>query len=104
MIDLKETHGKRLGIVAWGKHKDGTDDVAVFTGIAEWDGKDLYLRREGGEMFSIPVEWLERPKPVNEEVKEVLLGWEYCISVTVGNVREGEDMEAFKATGLKWPH
>ncbi len=41
MIDPATIQGKRLAMIAWGKKSDGSDDVAVLFGIAEWDGTAL---------------------------------------------------------------
>jgi hypothetical protein len=48
MTDPSTIHGKRLAMIAWGEKTDGTDDVAVFSGIAEWDGIVLTMRRPSG--------------------------------------------------------
>ena len=88
-------------MIAWGKSEDGSDDVAVFTGIADWDGATLTMRREPeSASFVVDPAWLPRIKPVPEELKSTLLDAEYYFSVTVGNV---EDASGFESTGLRWP-
>jgi hypothetical protein len=102
MIDLKDVHGKRLGMLAWGKKDDGADDVVVFAGVADWDGKRLCMLREHGEVFEVQKEWWDRIKPVMGDVKGVLLDAEFCFSVTVGNLNDAS-ADGLIATGLKWP-
>jgi len=46
MIDLSHINGKRSAMIAWGEKPDGSDDVAVFSGIAQWDGVSLTMRRD----------------------------------------------------------
>jgi hypothetical protein len=87
MVDPIITHGKRLAMIAWGKNEDGSDDVAVFTGVAEWDGTALRMRREPeSSSFKIPSEWLSRLQPVRDDMRPTLLDAEYSFSVTVGNL------------------
>ncbi len=46
-------------MLAYGEKPDGSDDVAVFTGTAEWDGKHLLMRRRpDGSTFQLADEWL----------------------------------------------
>jgi hypothetical protein len=102
MIDLATVHGKRMAMMAWGKKEDGTDDVVAFTGIADWDGKRLRLLREKGEVFEVLADFWDRIRPVNEEVKDILLNAEFCFSVTVGNLGDA-GADGLLLTGLKWP-
>jgi hypothetical protein len=75
MVDLTHVHGKRLAMIAWGRKDDGSDDVAVFTGVASWDGQP--------------------------SDNAPLLGAEYCLSVGVGDLQEGDNL--YEKTGLQWP-
>lgn len=96
MIDPAEIHGKRIAMIAWGEKGAGGDDVAVFTGIADWDGRRLIMRREpDSSSFAIPDEWLDRLKAVEPDLKETLLGAEFHFSVTVGNLPDSEDVSAW---------
>jgi hypothetical protein len=104
MVDPAAIHGKRLAMIAWGKSGDGSDDVAVFSGVAEWDGVVLRMRREPeSSSFTIPSEWLPRLQPVRDDVRATLLDAEYSFSVTVGNLDNGGDASVFQSTGLRWP-
>ena len=88
-------------MVAWGKEEDESDRVAVFTGVADWDGKCLRMRRERGGVFEVRPEWWERIRPANAEVREIVLQAEFCFSVAVGDVEDAGD--GLEKTGLKWP-
>jgi hypothetical protein len=104
MVNPSETHGKRLAMIAWGEKADGEDGVVVFTGLADWDGTMLTMRREPAESsFVVPAEWLPRIQPVQADLRETLLGAEYQFSVTIGNLDEDDDASLYQATGLKWP-
>jgi len=103
MIEPNIVDGKKLALIAWAKDAKGADDVSVFTGIAKWTGANLVLDRgEGIPSFTIPEDWVERLQSVNEELKETLLGSDYSISVSVGNI-ETENVSDYIFTGLKWP-
>jgi hypothetical protein len=104
MIDLANVHGKQIAMVVCGEKDDGNDDVVVFTGTADWDGSTLVMKRQlDTSSFQIPSEWLNRIKPVAEDVKTILLGAEYYFLVSVGNLPDGEDLSGYVKTGLKWP-
>lgn len=104
MIDPSDVNGKRFAMIAWGKKADGSDDVAVFAGIAEWDGEVLTIRREpDSASFVVPGEWLARLRRVEGYLKATLLNAEYCFSVSIGNLGADEDSSIFRDTGLKWP-
>ena len=104
MIDPVQIHGKRLAMIAWGEKEDGSEDVVVFAGIANWDGENLTMLCEPPHSsFQVPNEWWDRLQPVSDDLKEVLLEADFCFSVTVGNLLEGEKVSAYIKTGLKWP-
>ena len=104
MIDPIDIHGKRLAMIAWGTKPSGEDDVAVFTGLADWDGTVLTMRRETAESsIVVPGEWLSRIRAVREDLRQTLLGAEYQFSVTIGSLDENEDASLYQSTGLKWP-
>lgn len=45
MMNAKTVDGKKLAIIAWAKDEKDEDDVAVFTGVASRNGKQLTLLR-----------------------------------------------------------
>ena len=107
MISLDALHGRRIAMVAWAKKPDGTDDVAVFTGIAERRLTSVVVVREPPERsFLLRNEWLERVIAVPEELRDVLCGADYQFSVAVGDIDDAEDPSALEKTGLMWlwPH
>ncbi len=105
MIDLEALHGRRVAMVAWAKKPDGTDDVAVFTGIAERRGASVVIVREPPERsLVLRNEWLERLSAVPDELRYVLCGADYQFSVAVGDMDDAEDPSALEKTGLIWPN
>src|SRR2546430_5031985 len=105
MIDPSTIQGKRLAMIAWGEKSNGSSEVVVFSGIADWDGTALTLRRKpDATSFVIPAEWLSRIQPVQADLKSMLCDADYSFSVTVGNLGDDEDLATFLPTGLKWPN
>jgi len=102
-LDPADVHGKRIAMIVWGEKPDGSDDVAVFTGVARWDGAHLRMVRQPGPDFPVRDDWLDRLKPVDAELKATLLGAELAFSVSIGNLPEGIDVEELLSTGLEWP-
>jgi len=93
--------GRTLALVLWGKDASGEDDVAVFSGkLIELEGAS-YLQRDSGNV-PLEVEWLERIASVPDDLRDTLLGCEYQLSLTVGDVDDNES-ESWKRMGLKWP-
>jgi hypothetical protein len=82
MVNPADTHGKRLAMAVWGKKPNGTDDIAIVTGTASWDGMRLTMVRDAGESLLIEHQWLARLKAVEPELKETFLGAEYYFSLT----------------------
>ena len=93
--------GRTLALVLWGKDASGKDDVAVFSGkLIELEGA-AYLQRDSGNV-PLEVEWLARIASVPEALRDILLGCEYQLSLTVGDVDDVESA-SWKRMGLKWP-
>jgi hypothetical protein len=36
-------------MISWGENAHGSDDVVVFSGVAQWNGVALTMRREGAQ-------------------------------------------------------
>lgn len=86
MVNPADTHGKRLAMAVWGKKPNGSDDVAIVTGIASWDGTRLTMLRDSGGRFQIEHQWLARLKAVEPELRETFLGAEFYFSLTTNPV------------------
>jgi hypothetical protein len=106
MIQPSELQGRRLAMIAWAQNPDGSDNVAVFTGIARFRGSSLIMTRTPPESsFEVPAHLLERIRHVADAFKEMLLNADYSFSVSVGSIDECDESEAklMQQTGLKWP-
>ena len=95
-----ESLNQSLALVLWSQDRDGNDDVAVFSGILVEEAGVYYLARENGVRPEMRREWLPRIQAVPEDLKETLLGCDYQLSLSVGDI---EGAESFADFGLKWP-
>jgi hypothetical protein len=99
-VDLAELNGKRLALVL----TDEQDESAVFTGIARWDGNQLFMLRKGPHApFEIHEEWYSKIQPTPESSKNDLLGAEFVFWLYLRDLPPGSDNAGFQKTGLKWP-
>jgi hypothetical protein len=83
------------------------DGTAVETGVVREVGGGLEFEH-GGEppSFPLPPDALERIRPVdpeNAEVRAILGGADFVLTLTVGDLPEGRSSEEGIPTGLKWP-
>lgn len=93
--------GKCLALIIWGKDHDGQDEVWVHTGNVRASGSGFILDRgEDVPQVKLLSEWLPRIKPVNDELRTILLGAELCLSLTVGPIPVGADPSQFEDIGL----
>jgi len=104
MVNLTDVHGKCLAMMAWGKKADGSNEVVVFTGTTDWDGRRLLMRRGHGKPpLEIQDEWLDRIEAAHPSLQSELLGAEYYFSVTIGPLSAADDASQLQDTGLIWP-
>lgn len=103
MNDNPNILGKPFCVLLIGTTVDGEDEGAVFSGTLKQNESGLYLDRGESPPFEIDPEWIERIKPVGPDIKDILLNAEYYLSLSVGQIPEGESTESYVATGLKWP-
>ena len=98
-----EINGSVLAMIAWGVDANGADEAVVYSGTAEWTGRDLVLQRDDQASMVVLPEWYERIQPVSEDLRETLLGADYWFSVAIGPLPEGANTAEYGRTGLKWP-
>ena len=104
MIDISELENRVLALIATGTNSRGEKETAVFTGTMRRVGGSLVFDRgSNGKAFGIPSDWYERIKAVKPKVKAILLEADYCITLTVGNIEEGEKLSEYEPVGLRWP-
>ena len=104
MNDIATLKDKVLALIATATDEKGQEDVAVFTGTIRLSGERLFFDRgPDSKQFEIPSHWIGRFDPVVPEVKDILMGADYSISVSVGNLQHGTDLTGFESMGLKWP-
>lgn len=64
---------RRLALVLWAEDEKGEEDVAVFSGTLVANGGRYFLACERGQAPEILDEWLERIRPVPDDLRETLL-------------------------------
>ena len=99
-----DVNGRRLAMVACGEKPDGSADVVVFAGPAEWDGDHLSMHHESSQSsLVLPDEFLGRLQPVPSDLRSILLDADYSLSVTIGDLPADADPSEYVRIGLMWP-
>jgi hypothetical protein len=103
VVTLAEVDGKPFALLLCAETEDGENDWAVFPGIARVRDGTLFLERSGNDPdVEIRPEWHHLIRPVKPEVRQILLGADYSLSLSVGNLPDDAGPE-YLSTGLKWP-
>lgn len=103
-MTFQDSIDQPFALLLWSKNEAGEDDVAVFRGTFKKHQSDFYIDRgQNHEKFEIREEWLERVQKVPEDLVETLEGARYQLSLSVGNLGDGEDGSKYLHTGIKWP-
>lgn len=101
-MKIANVNGKKLSLVIWGKNKDGEDNVRVYLGIAVYEKNKLYLERDE-DRVPILDEWLDRIKKTKDsEIKDILLGADYSLSLSIGNKPKDISPSEFIKLPIKW--
>jgi hypothetical protein len=90
-----------LALILWGQDEYGKDEVAIFSGILIEKNEIYFLEREDKRNPIILQEWLSRIQKIPEDLKEMLMGCEYQLTLSVGDI--DETPELYESFGLKWP-
>ena len=99
---MKKAWGKKIALVVI--DSDGESGVAVFTGVLGGTPSEPVLEREEVEVpVPLQSEWLERIQAAPMKVREILLGAEYLIRLSIGQLPPDANIDAYKAVGLRWP-
>jgi hypothetical protein len=83
-MKASDLDGKVIALLLMGKTDQGEDDWGVCAGKAHCDGDTVYVDL-GPELppFELQQEWLDRVRPVDDTVREMLLDAEYCLPLEV---------------------
>ena len=99
-----EISGKRLVLVLWGKDSDGADEVSAHAGTVRKTSAGFVLERGADQPpIDLRPEWLNRVRPVPENLRSVLLDADFQIPLTVGSLPEGADTSAYVQLGIRIP-
>jgi hypothetical protein len=104
MIDLSHIHERKFAVIL--VEDDDTEDGkwTVVAGVAKWRDGHLFVHR-GTDVpdFPIPDDTLHRVKPVHPEVRQILEGADFSITLSVGPLPAGSDPSQYIHTGLRLP-
>ncbi len=92
---------RSLALVLWGKNSAGDDDVVVYSGVLIVREGRPFLSRDAGDI-ELETDWLDRIRPVPQELRETLLGCEFQIALTIGDTGD-TDTSNWRRLGIKWP-
>lgn len=96
-----ELDGKILAIILWGEC-DGEEEASCHTGTLRKSGARYeFYRGEGSPAFNLEPQWLERIKPVPDDLKETLLSADVSLSLTVELIPEDMDVTEMVFTALR---
>jgi hypothetical protein len=99
-MNVEQAVGKCVTLVVTNVEND--DDVHVFAGLLQIrDGHYCFVNEEKGWRVQLDKEQLGRMRPVEGDLRPMLLGAEYYLPLTIGSLPENGQDEVFK-TGLKW--
>lgn len=103
-MELRDFDGRAFALLLMGTTPDGEDDWVVFSGTAQVDHDGLRVDR-GSEApaFHVAPHLVPRIRPTTPEQREILLGAEFVLPLTVGALPDDADPNEYVATGLKWP-
>ena len=103
-MSYQDSIDQSIALLLWGKDEDGEDDVALFCGTFRKHNSTFYIDRgTNNEKIEVREEWLERIQKVPDDLRETLEGASYQLSLSIGNLEEGEDVSSYLDTGMKWP-
>lgn len=94
---------KRVSLLIKYEDDEGKKDWRVYCG-------EIYFDQDNNPMFSssedyawpLPLDFLERIKPVPAHLRSILLDADDYIPLTIGNLPQGETRNGLIKTGLKW--
>jgi len=99
-MNPSDLEGKRIALVLTNERGESV----AFTGIAHWEGEQLYmLRNKPDPPVPILEEWYRRIRATPGNSKDALLGAEYFVMLRVGDIATGTDESEFQKIGLRWP-
>lgn len=76
----------------------------VISGVAKWNAGHLFLHRDKDvPEFPVPDSALGRIKSVSADVRGILEGADYSITLSVGPIPDGVDPATLIHTGFRWP-
>ncbi len=92
--------GKKISVIIW--NTDDENDVRVFLGEIVKDNTEYkFVNKVNNWNIPLSRENLVTIKEVHPDTKEILLGADYSISLTLGNL-PNDSSEGLFRTGISW--
>ncbi len=92
--------GKKISVIIW--NADDENHVRAFLGEIIRDNTEYkFINKEKNWNIPLSLDNLETIKEVHPDIKEILLGADYSISLTLGNLADDSSEGLFK-TGITW--
>jgi hypothetical protein len=86
------------------KDEHGKDDWAVLRGCILFDGDHpVFSSPQTEKPFPLPIDALERIKTPSDDIRDIVLGCEFFLPLTVGPLPQGDESQQLIKTGLTWP-
>lgn len=103
-MDISDIAGRSIALLLVGENNEGEPECAVFLGHVERADGELQVNLgEGRGPFPLTPEYLERIEPVKDEVREILLGADLLLSLSVAPLPDDAGEGEFQPLGLRWP-
>src|SRR3954451_8828735 len=105
MPDLFQVHNKSFAIIMVADDGSEAGDSVFLTGTTKWRDGNLFVHC-GMDIpeFPIPDDALDRVKEVSAEVRDILEGADYSITLTVGPIPDDVDPAKLLHTGFRWSY
>jgi hypothetical protein len=99
-MDYKQLKTKSIALLIWNTEKE--NDAHVYIGeIIKEEACFHFINKSKGWRVSLDDEKMERLKEVTEDMKEIFLGADYFISLSIAAL-PNDDNQGFIPTGIKW--
>ncbi len=99
---IEKYNNKSFSLLCWGKNEKNEDDVIVYLGKTVVKDHQLFWQNEAGSIKMLD-EWFPRIQaPLNDEIRDIILGAEFFISLRVGTLPPAADLSDATKMPFLW--